>query len=130
MMSSGYPCVVLFSDTVGFIKKLPHQLVESFKSTLEEVTLADLLILVVDCSEEQYQERITHTREVLTEIGAQDVPYVLVYNKIDLIDEFQPVPDSSVKSFGISAAQNKGIAALQAEIIAASSGHLRQKSQI
>ena len=84
----------------------------------------------MDCSEEQYQERITHTREVLTEIGAQDVPYVLVYNKIDLIDEFQPVPDSSVKSFGISAAQNKGIAALQAEIIAASSGHLRQKSQI
>lgn len=130
MMSTGYPCTVIFSDTVGFIKKLPHQLVESFKSTLEEVSLADLLVLVVDCSEEHYAERIVHTREVLAEIGADEVPYLLVYNKIDLVDEFQPGPDSPVHSFTISASRKLGIPALQAEIIAASSDRLRQKSKI
>ena len=127
VMSSGYPCVVVFSDTVGFIKKLPHQLVESFKSTLEEVILADLLLHVVDCSEENYEERIKHTREVLTEIGAEKVPYRLVYNKIDLNPEFVPNYDAQDKNFLISAEKKTGIAALQAEIIASSSKQLQTK---
>ena len=70
VMSSGYPCRIIFSDTVGFIKKLPHQLVESFKSTLEEVSLADLLLHVVDCSDPALEHHKAQTRSVLAEIGA------------------------------------------------------------
>ncbi len=117
VMSTGYPSVTVFSDTVGFIKKLPHQLVESFKSTLEEVALADLLLHVVDCSEENYAERISHTREILREIGADKVPYLLVYNKIDRVPDFVPNNEISTKSFGVSATKKIGIKQLQAEII-------------
>lgn len=120
VMSAGYPCTVVFSDTVGFIKKLPHQLVESFKSTLEEVTLADLLLQVVDISEDNYSERIKHTRQILTEIGADQVPSILVYNKIDINPEFTAQLQSGQKAFVVSAAKKLGIPALQAEIIAAS----------
>jgi GTP-binding protein HflX len=120
VMSAGYPCQVVFSDTVGFIKKLPHQLVESFKSTLEEVTLSDLLIQVVDISEDNYSERIKHTKQVLNEIGADKVPSLLVYNKIDANPEFDSQIISGQKSFAISATKKLGIPALQAEIIAAS----------
>ncbi len=123
VMSSGYPCTVLFSDTVGFIKKLPHQLVESFKSTLEEVALANLLLIVVDCSEPHYLDRIRHTREVLSEIKADNVPYLLVYNKIDSIPDFQPDINIGKKYFLVSASQKIGIAALQAEIIVCSNYH-------
>ena len=116
-MSSGYPCVVVFSDTVGFIKKLPHQLVESFKSTLEEVALADFLLHVVDCSEENFEDQIAQTRSVLAEIGAENVPSVLVYNKIDrLADNIEFIPNGT-KIFPISAIKGTGLAALQAEII-------------
>lgn len=121
VMSTGYPNVLVFSDTVGFIKKLPHQLVESFKSTLEEVALADLLLQVVDCSDPNYKERIEHTREVLGEIGADKVPYLLVYNKIDKAADFFPDNFDKVKSFQISALKKSGISALQAEIISYSS---------
>jgi len=88
VMSSGFPCRVMFSDTVGFIRKLPHQLVESFKSTLEEVALADLLLHVADCADPKMAEQIDQTREVLAEIGAEKVPYLMVYNKLDANPEF------------------------------------------
>lgn len=127
VMSSGYPCVVVFSDTVGFIKKLPHQLVESFKSTLEEVALADLLLHVVDCSDPNHEERIEHTREVLAEIGADKVPYLLVYNKIDKMPDFIPTNGDNSKTFLVSALKKTGISALQAEIIASSSNQLNSK---
>jgi GTPase len=117
-MSSGYPCQVIFSDTVGFIRKLPHQLVESFKSTLEEVALADLLLEVVDCSDPMLEKSLIQTREVLTEIGAGDSPYILIYNKIDANPEFVPPPSNSVSTFNISALNKTGLAALQAEIVA------------
>jgi len=117
VMSTGYPSITVFSDTVGFIKKLPHQLVESFKSTLEEVALANLLLHVVDCSEENYAERISHTREILKEIGADKVPYLLIYNKIDRVPEFVPDTKISEKSFCISATNKTGIKQLKAEII-------------
>jgi GTP-binding protein HflX len=120
VMSAGYPCTVVFSDTVGFIKKLPHQLVESFKSTLEEVALADLLLQVIDISEDNYSERIKHTRQVLTEIGAEKVPSLLVYNKIDANPEFASESINGQNSFIISAIKKTGLPALQAEIIAVS----------
>ncbi len=120
VMSSGYPCRVVFSDTVGFIKKLPHQLVESFKSTLEEVCRADLLLHLVDCSESDYTDSFEQTRQVLTEIGADDIPYFLIYNKIDLLPDFCAPSINGVKAFSISAASGAGITALQAELIASS----------
>lgn len=126
VMSSGYPCRVIFSDTVGFIKKLPHQLVESFKSTLEEVAQADLLVHVVDCNELHLEERIMQTRTVLTEIGAEPIPYLLVYNKIDTSPDFVP-PLDQAHPFLISAEKKLGISELQAEIIARSNQFVKSR---
>ncbi len=128
VMSSGYPCRVVFSDTVGFINKLPHELVESFKSTLEEVSLADLLLLVVDCSDPKHAEKIEQTREVLAEIGADRVPYLLIYNKIDVCPDFRPATDNDQPAFAVSAMYRKGIAAVQAEILAGSNHYLKRHS--
>jgi GTP-binding protein HflX len=74
----------LLSDTVGFIRKLPHMLVESFKSTLDEVREADLLLHVVDISHPNFEEHITVVKETLREIGAEEKPTIMVMNKIDL----------------------------------------------
>ena len=73
----------LLSDTVGFIRKLPTQLVESFKSTLDEVREADLLLHVVDISHPNFEEQIAVVRETLREIGAGDKPVFMVFNKVD-----------------------------------------------
>jgi GTP-binding protein HflX len=73
----------LLSDTVGFIRKLPHQLIESFKGTLDEVREADLLIHVVDISHPQFEDHLRVVNETLAEIGAGDKPVILVFNKID-----------------------------------------------
>ncbi|MEO8008223.1 MAG: GTPase HflX, partial [Betaproteobacteria bacterium] len=74
---------VLVSDTVGFIKNLPHGLVASFKSTLDEALEASLLVHVVDASDAGFGRQLAVTEEVLNEIGAQDVPRLVVFNKID-----------------------------------------------
>ena len=74
----------LLSDTVGFISSLPHNLVKAFRSTLEEVQEADLLIHVVDYSNENYMEHIKVTEETLRELGAEKIPMIYVYNKADL----------------------------------------------
>ena len=76
---------VLLADTVGFIYKLPHQLVQAFKSTLEHVRTADILLHVVDASHPACQEHMRVTDEVLAEIGAGDVPRIIVLNKIDRV---------------------------------------------
>ena len=73
----------LLTDTVGFIRKLPHGLVESFKSTLDEVCEADLLMHVVDISHPDYEEQINAVNRTLEEIGANNKPTILVFNKID-----------------------------------------------
>jgi len=73
----------LLSDTVGFIRKLPHQLVESFKSTLDEVREADLLIHVVDISHPVFEDQLNVVNQTLHEIGVNDKPILLVFNKID-----------------------------------------------
>lgn len=77
------PCIFLLSDTVGFIRKLPHQLVESFKSTLDEVIEADILLHVVDVSHSQFEEQMDTVMETLAEIGAGDKPIITIFNKID-----------------------------------------------
>lgn len=74
----------LLSDTVGFIRKLPHQLVESFKSTLDEVRESDLLIHVVDIAHPNFEEQIQVVNQTLVEIGAKDKPAIMLFNKIDL----------------------------------------------
>jgi GTP-binding protein HflX len=77
---------VLISDTVGFIKKLPHDLVASFRSTLEEAANASLLLFVVDASDATFRSQLEVTNQVLNEIGVKDVPQKLVLNKIDKLD--------------------------------------------
>ncbi len=78
---------VLVTDTVGFIKNLPHDLVASFKSTLEEAAEASLLLHVIDASDPGFERQIAVTDEVLREIGAQDVPRIRVFNKIDCVGD-------------------------------------------
>ncbi len=77
---------VMLSDTVGFIHRLPHQLVEAFKATLEEVRTADLLLHVVDSSSPTHSEQIAVVEGVLEEIGAHNMPRIMVFNKADLAD--------------------------------------------
>lgn len=77
----------LLSDTVGFIRKLPHHLVESFKSTLDEVREADILLHVVDISHPKFEEQITIVKNTLQEIGAGEKPTILVFNKMDLYEQ-------------------------------------------
>lgn len=77
----------LLTDTVGFIRKLPHQLVECFKSTLDEIREADALLHVVDISHPGFEEQIRVVNETLKEIGARDKPVLLVFNKIDALKE-------------------------------------------
>ena len=78
---------ILMSDTVGFIRKLPHGLVESFRSTLDEVLEADHLLHMVDASHPNYKEQMAATQLVLEEIGAADLPQIIVFNKFDRVDD-------------------------------------------
>lgn len=82
---------ILLSDTVGFIHKLPHGLIKAFRSTLEEVKNADLLLYVIDYSDEEYKQQIKVTEKTLLEIGAMDIPVIYVYNKADLCGT-EPLP--------------------------------------
>jgi GTP-binding protein HflX len=110
---------VFLTDTVGFIRKLPHGLVEAFKATLEEVVQAELLLHVVDVSHPQAGEQIVAVNQVLAEIGAEGKPTIMVFNKIDqfesngalgkLLQQF-PV------AVGVSAKTGEGMAALVEEL--------------
>ena len=81
---------VIFADTVGFIRHLPHDLVAAFKATLQETRDATVLLHVIDCHDERMQDNIDQVNIVLNEIGAGDVGQLLVFNKIDLMDEVEP----------------------------------------
>ena len=100
---------VLLGDTVGFIRKLPHQLVEAFKSTLEVVAESDLLIHVVDASAPDPDGQIAAVREVLEEIGAGAVPELMVFNKTDVTTEGKRLVESHPGSIAISAVTGDGI---------------------
>lgn len=77
---------IVLADTVGFIRHLPHKLIEAFRATLEEASQSDLLIHVVDCADEERADNILQVEAVLKEIGAEKIPVLEVYNKVDLLD--------------------------------------------
>ena len=111
---------MLVSDTVGFIKKLPHDLVASFRSTLAEALEASLLLFVVDASDPTYESQLEVSRNVLREIGAEVVPSRLLLNKIDRVSEAERAtlrakyPDAIL----LSAKSPEDVAALRETIIA------------
>ncbi|HOL01226.1 MAG TPA: 50S ribosome-binding GTPase, partial [Paludibacteraceae bacterium] len=93
----------LLTDTVGFIRKLPHQLIESFKSTLDEVREADLLLHIVDISHPNFEEQIQIVNQTLKEICSEEKPMILVFNKIDAFpykpkeaDDLSPLQHESI----------------------------------
>ncbi|MFC4599872.1 GTPase HflX [Cohnella hongkongensis] len=98
----------LLADTVGFVSQLPHHLIKAFRSTLEEVTNADLLLHVVDCSDPENAKRIEVTNETLRELGAGDIPSLYVYNKADLA-EGRSYPAEADGGIYLSAREGAGI---------------------
>jgi GTP-binding protein HflX len=113
---------VLVSDTVGFIKKLPHDLVASFRSTLDEALEASLLLYVVDASDPTHEAQLDVTRSVLREIGAESVPRMLLLNKIDRVDEAARARLARLhrdeQTILLSAHDPKDVAALRDTIVA------------
>jgi GTP-binding protein HflX len=81
---------VILADTVGFIRHLPHDLVAAFKATLQETQEADLLLHVIDINDERQQDNMAQVQDVLTEIGADEVPQLIICNKIDQVPELTP----------------------------------------
>lgn len=101
---------VLLTDTVGFIRQLPHGLIESFKSTLEIAAEADMLVHVVDASAVHPEQQITAVREVLAEIGADQVPEFFVFNKADLVDDWgASLVEDHQGAVAVSALRNEGL---------------------
>ncbi len=111
---------VVLSDTVGFIRHLPHGLVAAFRSTLEETALADLLLHVVDVNSPERHDQVAEVNKVLAEIGAQKIPQIVVYNKIDL----QAIPAAvkrdeygKISSIHLSAITGAGLDDLRAALV-------------
>ncbi len=100
---------VLVSDTVGFVRKLPHQLVEAFRSTLEVVKESDLLVQVVDSAAADPEEQMGAVRSVLDQIGAGDIPELLVFNKADATDEAKRLAAEHAGAVPVSAANGEGV---------------------
>lgn len=100
----------LLSDTVGFINELPHNLVKAFRSTLEEVKNADLLIQVIDFSDPHFREHMKVTKDTLDELGASKIPMLYIYNKMDKVSELDPdVEYPQVQDDKVFMAAGKGI---------------------
>ncbi len=106
----------LLTDTVGFINKLPHSLIEAFKSTLEEITEADLILHVVDASNPNYLNQIETTNKVLEDINASNIPVLYVFNKIDKVKDYFFIPAKFENAIRISAKENINIDGLVAKI--------------
>jgi GTP-binding protein HflX len=119
----------ILADTVGFIRQLPHDLVAAFRSTLQETRDADLLLHVVDAASEQREENIVEVNSVLQEIGADSNPQLLVFNKVDLLDDFQPRIDRDDEGkpvrVWLSARSGEGV-----ELLRLAVGELLQRSTI
>lgn len=117
---------IVLADTVGFISHLPHGLIEAFRATLEEASHATLLLHVIDAADEERPRNIEQVEEVLTEIGAGDLPQLKVYNKIDLLSEREPRiernEDGRPVAVWLSAQQGEGIELLL-EALAECLGH-------
>lgn len=118
---------IIITDTVGFIQRLPHQLIAAFHSTLEVVTEADLLVHVIDVSHELYKEQAAAVHEVLKEIGAESKPVITVYNKIDKLPPDSKLADRLAleeDTVCISAAKKLNLESLQQMI----ESHLKSKA--
>lgn len=118
---------IIITDTVGFIQRLPHQLIAAFRSTLEVVTEADLLVHVIDVSHELYKEQAAAVHEVLKEIGAETKPVITVYNKIDKLPPDSKLTDRLAleeDTVCISAAKKLNLESLQQMI----ESHLKSKA--
>ncbi len=114
MLEISETCTVLLSDTVGFIRKLPHHLVDAFKATLEELTFADLLLHVIDTSNPEWQEQAQVVSALIRELGAEQTPCIDVFNKADLYTgEITPHGEDIVS---ISAKTGQGLDELLAAI--------------
>ncbi len=119
--------VVLLSDTVGFIRDLPHELVAAFHSTLEEIASADLILHVIDASLPDQMERIEEVEQVLGQIGAGDNPMFRVFNKADIIPDGLRASDSTGSAARISALTGAGVEQLLAKVAQRlSAGRLRR----
>jgi GTP-binding protein HflX len=126
------PVECVMSDTVGFIRDLPHGLIEAFKATLEETIHADLLLHVVDSSSAVHESHIEQVNVVLTEIQAQDLPQLIVFNKIDLTDQpfMQHVNEMGcVDRIALSAQTNVGIPELRQVLFEYAVTHARSLRQ-
>lgn len=111
---------ILITDTVGFIKKLPPQLVASFRSTLEEVTEADIIVHLVDISNSRYEEQIVVVNDTLAELGASDKPTLMVFNKIDTLKDRSIINDilrDRPSSVFISAMRGMNILGLKEKLL-------------
>ena len=97
------------TDTVGFIDKLPHNLIDAFRSTLEEACEADLLLQVVDVSDPHYKDHMRVTNETLAELGAGHIPQIVVYNKADRVQEIPSLPRIGRQSIHMSARTGEGL---------------------
>lgn len=104
------PCgeSILLTDTVGFIRKLPHHLVKAFKSTLDEVVYADILLIVSDVNDPEVAEHIEVTKEVIEDLSSSDKPIIYVYNKCDLLNREVPSTENDDSVF-VSGVTGKGI---------------------
>jgi len=111
---------VIVADTVGFIRDLPHDLVDAFKATLKETADADLLLHVIDCSDDLWREKKIQVERVLHQIGSLNVPLLEVYNKIDLVGDLSPGferdHNGTISIVRVSAKENLGIDDLQQAI--------------
>ena len=119
-IKKNFPYPVLLSDTVGLINKLPHDLVASFKSTLDEVRDADLLIHVVDISHPEYKNQLQTTDDLLIQMGMDEIEVILVFNKIDSIEDIEILEQAHEKfpsAVSISCKKNEGIDVLRQKII-------------
>jgi len=120
----------VFADTVGFIQDLPHDLVEAFKSTLQETIESNVLLHVVDCADENYLEKIYQVDEILSEIGAKDMKTILVMNKIDLIEDLKPHidrdHDGEITKVWLSSEKNLGMNLLYQALSECLSGMMTQ----
>jgi GTP-binding protein HflX len=123
---------VSLSDTVGFIRDLPHGLVEAFQATLQEAADADLLLHIVDASSPTWREQVDEVMRVLADIGAAELPQILVFNKLDrlqasqrpreLVDTFELAPHRSAPRVFVSAATGQGLDRLRRVLAEAALG--------
>ena len=123
VLPDGQHAVII--DTVGLIRRLPHQLIEAFKSTLEEAAAADVILNVCDASDPLAKDQLEVTKTLLGELGCGDTPVITVYNKADLLEEI-PTPTKDSRTVYISAKENRGVDRLMEAVAQALSGSMKE----